>query len=147
MGLYCADSPVLLLCSWKLGLPVLTHPYLTMVGTVILSDLVTSSFHSQLSLATLMFLQKALLASFYSLVVSFRPVIFCGNPLREDYFSTASYFWCFMTHAKHFRIACISEGNLKSLGGGWTEWGEGISIYALPRAAQETLPLSSGCAM
>lgn len=72
-------------CSWNLsGLPLLTHPTLTMAGSVILSDLVTSSSYSQLSLATGKLLQKALLASFYSLVTgnwSFWPVIFCGNVL------------------------------------------------------------------
>lgn len=110
-------------CFWKLGgLPVLTHPYLMMVGTVILSDLVTSSFHLQFSMATLKLLQKALLASFYSLVTSFWPVIFCGNLLTEDYFSTVSYFWCFIRHTEYFGISYISERNLKS--GRWVERAE-----------------------
>ena len=55
--------------SWNLtALPLLTHSPLPMSGPVILSDLVTSSIHSQLLLTTLNLLQKALLASFYSLV-------------------------------------------------------------------------------
>lgn len=68
------DTPILLLCMvtapWTSVVCLCWHLNFTMVGTVILSELVTSSFHSQILQATLKLLQKAFLASFYFLVTS-----------------------------------------------------------------------------
>lgn len=111
------------------------------------SDLVTPSLHSQLSLATLKLLQKALLASFYSLATGhFDLLYFVVIPCRKTT-SQLSAISDVSLDTEHFGISYISQGNRKSLGSGWREWGEAIPNHALPKPAQETLSLSSGCFM
>lgn len=101
-------------CSWTLsGLPLLTHPYLTILGTVILSELLMSSFHSGLWLAPLQ-LPLTVLLTFD--LLSFVVILF-----RK---STSQPLAILMLHETHKIVLGFLVG-LKEIQGNW-DWVERV---------------------